>query len=142
MDVCKFAMSKVSGLIAVVSMMFIVGAAFLPLATASSILPGGEVFYYQVSGGVCTSTTFSQTASDGQPNGELANNVGGPPETALVLLGAQICIKVSLQAGVGAASTPYTVSSSGLTGSFTFTTLADGSGSGEGVFVGATVGSA
>ena len=96
--------------------------------------PSGQVFYYTVSGGVCTTTPvpLSQTQSDGSVPGMFSNNVGGPPNTVKVGTG-QVCIKVVLTGATPSSS--YTVTDGGkLAGTITITTDSSGDGSGEAVF--------
>ena len=105
-------MRKTVATIAVSFTMFIF-AGMVPVS--ATLAPSGTVSYFQVSGGLCTSTVWTNVASDGNVPGMFHNNVGGPPETAVVGTGS-ICIKVALS---GVTSGTFTVTSNKLTGSLT-----------------------
>ena len=94
-----------------VFMVFILAGGLAPVSATA----GGMVSYFQVSGGVCTSSVWTNVASDGNVPGLLSNNVGGPPMTAVVGTGS-ICIKVAL---TGVTTGSFTVTSPKLTGSLT-----------------------
>jgi hypothetical protein len=108
-------------LLAAVGVLMFTGFAVIPAYAVAS-----ELFYFQFNGSACTTTAVTDVQTDGQPSGELVNNVGGPPTTAVLGNGLSVCLQVSL---VGAAAnTAYSFSSNGATGSCSFTT--DGSGDG------------
>src|SRR5712692_5589450 len=92
---------------------FMILGAFAAPALASLMpnSPPNEVFFFSFSGTACTSSTPTNLANDGQPSGEMVNNVGGPPETAVIGNWQTMCIQVML-AGV-AHSTTYTITVAG-----------------------------
>jgi hypothetical protein len=113
----------------VVSLFLSVGLASIPSAFA--VTPSGQVNYFNVSGGLCTSTAWTgATALDGNVPGEFTNNVGGPPNTAVVGTGS-ICIQVVLTGATP--NTTYTITATQLSCTITVTTNAAGNGSGEAV---------
>ena len=119
-------MRKTLATIAVSFTMLFIFAGMVPVS--GTLAPSGTVSYFQVSGDLCTSTLWTNVASDGNVPGMLPNNVGGPPETAVVGTGS-ICIKVALS---GVTSRTFTVTSNKLTGSLTLNS--GNSFSAEGVY--------
>ena len=120
----------------IVAMLSLVAAlgfamAITPFSFATA-LPSGQVNYFNVSGGVCTSTAWTAPIlSDGNVPGMFRNNVGGPPMTAVVGTGS-ICVQVVLSGATP--STAYVITATKMSGSLTVTTDASGSGSNEAVF--------
>ena len=101
--------------------LMLTGSAAMPAFAVAS-----ELFYFQYTGGACTTTAVTDIQHDGTPSGELTNNVGGPPLTAVLGNGLSVCLQVRL---VGAAaSTSYSFSSPAATGSCSFATDASGNG--------------
>jgi hypothetical protein len=114
----------------VVSLFFSIGLASIPAAYA--VTPSGQVNYFNVSGGVCTSTAWTgATAVDGKVPYMFPNNLGGPPNTAVVGTGS-ICVQVVLTDAKP--NTVYTITGTKLSGTLTITTDSSGNGSGEAVF--------
>ena len=112
-----------------VSVFFSVGLATIPSAFA--VTPSGQVNYFNVSGGACTSTAWTGgTAIDGNVPGMFPNNIGGPPNTATVGTGS-ICIQVILSNATP--NTTYTVTATQLNCTITIHTDGSGNGSGEAV---------
>ena len=103
----------------------------LAATPAYAVTPSGQVNYFNVSGGVCTSTAWTgATAVDGNVPGEFSNNVGGPPNTAVVGTGS-ICIQVVLTGATP--NTTYTVTGTQLSCTITINTNGGGNGSGQAV---------
>jgi hypothetical protein len=91
--------------------------------------PTGQVDYFTVSGGSCTSTVWSTTASDGNVPAFFPNNVGGPPLTAQVNSGQDICITLVLKGASPSTTYYFAVDHTSPVGSFTTDSSGDGSGS-------------
>jgi hypothetical protein len=115
----------------VVSLFFSIGLASIPSAYA--VTPSGQVNYFNVSGGVCTSTAWTgATALDGNVPGSFPNNLvpPGPPNAPVVGTGS-ICIQVVLTGATP--NTTYTITATQLSCTITVTTDGSGNGSGEAV---------
>jgi hypothetical protein len=94
--------------------------------------PTGQINYFNVSGGSCTSTAWTGGVGvDGNNPGFFPNNVGGPQPTAIVGTGS-ICIQVILTGATP--STDYVITSNKMSGTLTVTTDSLGDGSAEAVF--------
>ncbi len=106
-----------------------VGLVSFPAAFAA---PSGQINYFNVSGGACTSTAWTGPVGvDGNNPGFFPNNVGGPPLTAIVGTGS-ICVQVVLTGATP--NTSYVITANKLTGTLTVTTDGSGNGSAEAVF--------
>lgn len=114
-----------------VSVLFSIGLASIPSAYAVPTA-SGQVNYLNVSAGVCTSTAWTgPTATDGNVPGFFPNNLGGPPNTAVVGTGS-ICVQVVLTNA--SPNTDYTITGTKVSGTLTVTTDGSGNGNGEAVF--------
>ena len=125
----KLRLGRISVASLLVSLFFSIGLAVVPAVYATS--PTGQVNYFNVSGGACTSTAWTgATAIDGNVGGFFSNNVGGPPNTVVVGTG-QVCVQVVLTNATP--NTVYTITATQLSGTVTVTTDGSGNGSGEAV---------
>lgn len=104
----------------------------MALTPFSFAAASGQINYYNVSGGACTSTAWTgPVGTDGNNPGFFPNNVGGPQPTAIVGTGS-ICIQVVLTGAT--ANTNYVISVTQMSGTMTVSTNSLGDGSAEAVF--------
>ncbi len=105
-------------------MVFIFAAGTVPVSATA--VPSGTISFFLAASPFCSSTIWSPTHGGGGVN-DLPNNVGGPPTTAEVLNGQEICIRVTFT------NTPdglYHITSPALIGAF-YVTVVSGSGSNQ-----------
>ena len=115
--------------LAFVAVAFGFSMALTPFSFAAA---SGQINYYNVSGGACTSTAWTgPVGNDGNNPGFFTNNVGGPPITAIVGTGS-ICIQVVLTGATP--NSHYVIASNKLSGTLTISTNSSGYGSAEAVF--------